>query len=97
MIAKALRIHKADGLGKPDYALFSAGARIIEEQTSPTFRGTCNTMFSWILGSAFCTGKQPKLALTVTRKLGLICIVDSFDSLIYILEIVGLLPEIEGS
>lgn len=69
IITQAINRYAADGLGVTDFALYSGGARVIEKETSPPYRSSCNPLLAWTLGSSACTSKPPQLALNVTPRL----------------------------
>lgn len=47
LIEAALEIYSADRIAKRDFALYSAGARIIPSLTSPTYKLQSKSFFSW--------------------------------------------------
>lgn len=67
LIDKSLDTYSADRLARPDYALFSAGARIIPDLTSATYtlqsRGMGQRFFGAVFGSTPARGRPPVTAL----------------------------------
>ncbi|KAJ3026436.1 hypothetical protein HK097_006448, partial [Rhizophlyctis rosea] len=67
MIDDALEKYRADRLARPDYALESGGARVLEDLTSPTFQlefsSTAVRWFGRIMGAKKPRGKPAKTAL----------------------------------
>ncbi|KAK4053506.1 hypothetical protein OIV83_001674 [Microbotryomycetes sp. JL201] len=67
LVDSALLRYSKDVLGRPDYALFSAGGRIVRSLTSPTYEphpvGSARKALAWVTGSRAPRGLPPVIAL----------------------------------
>ena len=76
IVETALHRYSTDTLAKPDYALYSSGARINPLLTSPTYHHSPSSLFkklgSYVLGGAGSTwGHQPAMALFQDTNVGM--------------------------
>ncbi|TIA72420.1 hypothetical protein E3P91_02033 [Wallemia ichthyophaga] len=58
IVESSLRRYSADTIGKTDYALFTAGARVIPSQTSPTYSITPVSFVRKVLGKMLGSGTR---------------------------------------
>lgn len=65
LIEEALEVYSADRIARRDYALYSAGARVIPSLTSPTYKLQRPSFFSWTRSSSGRqdTARPPVVAL----------------------------------
>ncbi|GAA6058762.1 hypothetical protein JCM10212_001878 [Sporobolomyces blumeae] len=67
LVDSALLRYSKDVLARPDYALFTAGGRVIRSLTSPTYEprplGRGQKALAWITGTSAPTGRPPVTAL----------------------------------
>ncbi|KAK4050894.1 hypothetical protein OIO90_004870 [Microbotryomycetes sp. JL221] len=67
LVDSALLRYSKDVLGRPDYALFSAGGRVIRSLTSPTYEphpaGAARKALAWVTGTKAPRGLPPVVAL----------------------------------
>lgn len=76
LINNSLEKYHADIIGKFDFALASAGGRIVPELTTASYQGNCPGWTKWFLDRSDCTPKPATLAISV--------IVLDFDISIYL-------------
>ncbi|KAF8656261.1 hypothetical protein AX16_002697 [Volvariella volvacea WC 439] len=67
LVEDAVTVYNKDILARPDFALYSAGARIIPSLTSPTYEiqpsGFKNTLRSLVTGNGYAIGRAPVTAI----------------------------------
>ncbi|KAE9405092.1 hypothetical protein BT96DRAFT_812609 [Gymnopus androsaceus JB14] len=67
LVDEAVSLYSKDGLGRPDYALHSGGARIIPSLTSDTYQIRPQNLraqfFGMFTGSGYAVGRPPVFAL----------------------------------
>lgn len=74
LVDEALSVFAQDGIGKADFALYSAGGRVLPSLTTPSYEIKPSSWFTYVLGwpfgRGFATGLPPVTALTSDLNLG---------------------------
>jgi len=74
LVDDALSLFTQDGIGRADFALYSAGGRVLPSLTTPSYEITPSSWFSYVLGwpfgNGFATGLPPVTALHPDLNLG---------------------------
>jgi len=74
LVDDALALFTQDTIGKADFALYSAGGRVLPSLTTPSYEITPSSWFSYVLGwpfgHGFATGLPPVTALHPDLNLG---------------------------